>query len=66
MTYFKFNNPVVAFPDSVSSTNVNMVVDRKGSMRGDVLKRFTMVFDYKNIQIFLKKNGNYHIPFSYN
>jgi hypothetical protein len=66
MTDFEFNNPVVAFPDSVSIKNVNMVVDRKGSVGGEVMKRFTVVFDYKNNQMFLKKNGNYSTPFSYN
>lgn len=66
MTDFEFNNPVVAFPDSVSIKNVNMVVDRKGSVGGEVMKRFTVVFDYKNNQMFLKKNGNYNTPFSYN
>ncbi|MFV8352659.1 PDZ domain-containing protein [Flavobacterium sp. XS1P32] len=66
MADFEFNNPVVAFPDSVSIKNVNMVVDRKGSVGGEVMKRFTVVFDYKNNQMFLKKNGNYSTPFSYN
>nr|WP_309756485.1 PDZ domain-containing protein [Flavobacterium sp.] len=66
MTDFEFNNPVVAFPDSISIKNVNMVVDRKGSVGGEVMKRFTVVFDYKNNQMFLKKNGNYNTPFSYN
>ena len=66
MTDFEFNNPVVAFPDSVSIKNVNMVVDRKGSVGGEVMKRFTVVFDYKNNQMYLKKNGNYSTPFSYN
>ncbi|MFV8358188.1 PDZ domain-containing protein, partial [Flavobacterium sp. XS1P32] len=66
ITDFKFNNPVVAFPDSVSIKNVNMVEDRKGSVGGEVMKRFTVVFDYKNNQMYLKKNGNYSAPFSYN
>ena len=66
MADFELNNPVVAFPDSVSIKNVNMVVDRKGSVGGEVMKRFTVVFDYKNNQMFLKKNGNYSTPFSYN
>ncbi len=66
MTDFEFNDPVVAFPDSVSIKNVNMVKDRKGSVGGEVMKRFTVVFDYKNNQMYLKKNGNYNTPFSYN
>ncbi|MFV8371360.1 PDZ domain-containing protein [Flavobacterium sp. LB2P74] len=63
---FEFNNPVVAYPDSVSIRNVNMVPDRKGSVGGEIMKRFTVVFDYKNNQIYLKKNSDYSAPFSYN
>ncbi len=66
MTDFEFNNPVVAFPDSISIKNVNMVEDRKGSVGGEIMKRFTVVFDYKNNQMYLKKNGSYNTPFSYN
>jgi hypothetical protein len=51
MTDFEFNNPVVAFPDSVSIKNVNMVVDRKGSV-GEVMKRFTVVLIIKTIKCF--------------
>ncbi len=63
---FEFNNPVVAFPDSVSIRNVNMVPDRKGSVGGEIMKRFAVVFDYQNNQIYLKKNSDYSTPFSYN
>lgn len=63
---FKFNNPVVAFPDSISIRNVNMVPDRKGSIGGEIMKRFTVVFDYQNSQMYLKKNSNYSDPFTYN
>lgn len=63
---FEFNNPVVAFPDSLSIRNVNMVSDRKGSVGGEIMKRFAVVFDYPNSQIHLKKNKDYSAPFSYN
>jgi hypothetical protein len=63
---FEFDNPVVAFPDSVSIRSVNMVPDRRGSIGGEIMKRFTVVFDYQNSQMYLKKNGNYRAPFSYN
>lgn len=66
MADFAFSNPVAAFPDSLSIKNVNMVADRKGSVGGEVMKRFTVVFDYQNNQMFLKRNSNYNAPFSYN
>ena len=63
---FEFNNPIAAFPDSSSIRNVSMVPDMMGSVGGEILKRFDLVFDYRNEQLFLKKNGNYSQPFSYN
>ncbi|MFV8442774.1 PDZ domain-containing protein [Flavobacterium sp. LB2P44] len=66
MADFEFNNPVVAFPDTTSIRNVSMVPDRMGSVGGEIMKRFTVVFDYQNQQMYLKKNRDYHAPFSYN
>ena len=43
---FEFNNPIVAFPDSSSMKNVKMVPGRLGSVGGEILKRFSIVFDY--------------------
>jgi len=63
---FEFNNPIVAFPDSTSLKNVRMVKDRAGSIGAEILKRFNLVFDYQNQQLFLKKNTHYRTPFNYN
>lgn len=66
MADFEFNNPVVAFPDSISIRNVTMVPDRMGSVGGEIMKRFIVVFNYQNEQMYLKKNRYYKAPFSYN
>lgn len=63
---FEFHNPIVAFPDSSSIKNVKMVTDRSGSIGSEILKRFTIVFDYSNKKMFLRKNGGFNAPFSYN
>ncbi len=63
---FAFYNPLITFPDSNSIKNVRMVDDRVGSIGGEICKRFTVYFDYKNEKIFLKKNGNYNNPFNFN
>jgi hypothetical protein len=63
---FEFFNPVIAFPDSTSLKNVRMVKDRAGSVGSEILKRFTVVFDYPNQIMFLRKNNNFNAPFSYN
>jgi hypothetical protein len=63
---FEFNYPIVAFPDSTSIKNVKMVKDRAGSVGAEILRRFNIVFDYENQQLFLKKNSDFDSPFNYN
>ena len=63
---FIFNNPVVAFPDSISIRNVTMVPDRMGSVGGEIMRRFTVIFDYREQRLYFKKNSDYQAPFSYN
>jgi len=63
---FEFRNPIVAFPDSTSIKNVRMVQDRAGSVGSEILKRFSVIFDYPHQQLFLRKNNNFSSPFSYN
>jgi len=63
---FEFHNPIIAFPDSTSIKNVRMVQDRAGSVGSEILKRFSVVFDYPNQKMFLKKNNNFNTPFNYN
>lgn len=63
---FEFKHPVVAFPDSSSIKNVKMVKDRAGSVGAEILRRFNIVFDYENEQLFIKKNSNFDSPFNYN
>lgn len=66
MADFEFKNPIVSFPDSSSIKNVKMVVDRIGSVGGEVLKRFTIILDYADHKMYLKKNNKFNDPFSYN
>lgn len=63
---FDFKKPIVSFPDSASIRNVKMVPGRIGSVGGEVLKRFTLVFDYQNKKLYLKKNSKFGEPFTYN
>lgn len=63
---FIFENPIVAFPDSVSIKSVNKVVDRVGSLGGEILKRFNVIFDYSKSKIYFSKSHYFHDPFLYN
>ncbi|MEO6174060.1 MAG: PDZ domain-containing protein [Flavobacterium circumlabens] len=63
---FDFKNSIVAFPDSTSIRNVKMVPGRIGSVGGEILKRFTVVLDYADQKLYLKKNSKFSEPFTYN
>ncbi|SHJ20994.1 retropepsin-like aspartic protease [Flavobacterium terrae] len=59
-------SPTISFPDKESLQNVSLVVGRNGSLGSEVLRRFTILFDYKNGNMFLKKNSYFDDPFNYN
>jgi len=63
---FKFFKPIIAFPDSSSIKHVTMVPDRVGSVGGEILRRFSVIFDYPNEFLYLRKNRHYAAPFVYN
>lgn len=63
---FKFEIPIVAVPDENSIKNVQFAKDRKGSIGGELMRRFTTVFDYKNNKLLLKKNRNFDDIFQLN
>jgi len=66
LKHFKFNDVNVAFPDSTSISIARNFKDRSGSISGELLRRFNIVFDYGNERITLKKNNNFKAPFRYN
>lgn len=63
---FLFEDAKAAYPDMDSFNSVKNLGDRNGSIGGEILKRFQVVFDYPNGRISLKKNGNFNDPFPYN
>ncbi len=63
---FKFQKPLTAMPDEYSIQHVNMVENRKGSVGGDIMRRFTVAFDYANQKLYLRKNKNFNDPFHFN
>ena len=63
---FTLNNAKAAFPDKESFNGIKNLGNRNGSLGGEVLKRFNIIFDYRNQQITLRKNGNFSTPFQYN
>lgn len=63
---FKFEKPLTAMPDEFSIQHVNLVKDRKGSIGSEIMRRFSVIFDYANNTLYLKKNRNFDDPFHFN
>lgn len=63
---FKFEKPLTAMPDEFSIQHINLAQDRKGSVGGEIMRRFTVAFDYPNGKLYLRKNKNYGDPFHFN
>lgn len=63
---FVFKNPTVSYPDSSAIVFARKFEERNGSVGGNILKRFSVVFDYKNHKITFKKGSSFYKPFRYN
>ncbi len=63
---FELSNAKAAFPDKLSFSAIKDLGDRNGSVGGEILKRFNLVFNYPNNTITLRKNGNFSAPYHYN
>ena len=63
---FEFSNIITAFPDSLSVRHLEGEGGRNGSIGGEVMKRFRVIFDYQNQHVYLKKNKRYKNTFEYN
>lgn len=61
-----FKNVITSYPDSMSYKYMDKRIKRDGSIGGEILKRFNIIYDYANKTVILKKNGNYKKPFLYN
>lgn len=56
---FQMSFPLVAYPELESVQNAKMVNERIGSIGNELLRRFRIIFDYPNKQIYLSKNRNF-------
>lgn len=63
---FIFEEPVIAFPDSLSVRRVLRAEQRKGSVGGDIFRRFKVIFHYDNELLYLRKNSDFSDEFYYN
>ncbi len=63
---FTFTDLLVSYTEDYSEPEVVSLTQRNGSIGGDLLSRFTTIFDYSNEMLYLRKNLNYRNHFEYN
>lgn len=63
---FLLKDAKTAFPDLQYFNSMTTFGDRNGSLGGEVLKRFTLVFNYGNSALSLRKNSLFNKPFDFN
>lgn len=61
----KLEQPTTSFPDTASTRKISRL-ERNGTIGGEILRRFTTVYDYKNQKLFVKKNKKINENFNYN
>ncbi len=59
------NGVITSFPD-VSYFNSDTDRGRNGSIGGEMLKKFTVIFNFLHAQVYLKPNVTFKHPFEYN
>lgn len=63
---FKLEDPIVKYPD-FESVGLKLVdTTRHGSIGAEVLRRFTVIFDYEKEEMLIKKNNDFKDEFLYN
>lgn len=63
---FTLTQPTTSFPDENSIKNVKIIPGRVGSIGEEILRRFDVIFDYKNAKMYLKKNIYFDEDFLFN
>lgn len=63
---FKFKQVITSFPEEVSYGNIREGGQRDGTIGGELLSRFTVIFDYPNEAFYMSRNKRYSDPFIYN
>jgi hypothetical protein len=63
---FQLKDVIVSFPDTEMFIDTLVFRGRNGSVGGEVLGKFNVVFDYFRGKLHLKKNFKFNAPFEYN
>ncbi|SHJ07443.1 retropepsin-like aspartic protease [Algibacter luteus] len=63
---FVLKDANVAYPNDENIFFAKKIKDRNGSVSGNILKRFNIIFDYQNAKMTISKNSKFKESFSYN
>lgn len=63
---YEFHEPIISIPDTISFLKKNLLTNRDGSVGGEILKRFNVIFNYNKQIMYLEKNSNFNNKFYYN
>ncbi len=63
---FLLKNAKAAFPDMYSFSRIKDHGDRNGTVGGEILRRFNIIFNYAENEIHIRKNSNFKAPFKFN
>ncbi len=64
---YKLNGVITNFPDPNSYSDSTLFkVFRNGTLGGEIMSRFTIIFDFPSEMVYLKKNADFKKDFHYN
>ncbi|MFC2125322.1 aspartyl protease family protein [Bacteroidota bacterium] len=63
---FIFNDLIASFPDPESYPDTISFANRNGTLGGEILTRFSVIFDYHKKTIYLKKSSGFKKSFEFN
>ena len=63
---FEFQEPIISLPDTISFLKKKILKSRDGSLGGEILRRFNVIFNYNKQIIYLNKNNYFNDKFYYN
>ncbi|HEY4650219.1 MAG TPA: aspartyl protease family protein [Pontibacter sp.] len=63
---YEFANLPASYPDEDAIKVALNVANRNGNLGSDILKRFTVIFDYPHKRLYMIPNKKYKTPFTYN
>lgn len=62
---YRFNDVLTSYPEQNTYKYSAEQGNRDGTIGGELLQRFTVIFDYKNQAFYLDRNKRYNQPFIY-